>query len=494
LILFDLQSKPSPTDDDFPTDGITVKGIKHFIESYGGEQSFTGLATTDVCDRFLKPSTVDQQESYCVAFKSHPTHNGHIGQATAFVSHAWGHQFLDLVAALEDYDSRQPTPTVFWFDIFSNNQHKARNREFTWWQTVFRDNIGKLKRTLVVLEWDDPKPLGRAWCLWEMVSTVDTKSEFHVLMSPKNHESFATALVDDFDNIVFKTCNVDLKSAQSFNPSDRDNIFKAVEATAGFGEVNKAVIGVMREWMAESGKEALLGLPEEERAVSTLQSNLALLLRVQGKLSEAAPLFREALEGRRRTLGNTHPDTLTSLDNFGVLLLFQGKLSEAEPLLREALEVKRRTLGDTHPSTLTSINSLGLLLKNQGKLSEAEPLFREALEGSRRTLGDTHPTTLDTMNSFGAFLLGQGNLNEAEPLLREALQGFHRTLGDTHPTTLNTMNNLGLLLKAQGKLTEAQAVLREAVRGASETLGDAHPTTITFQKNLDGVLREMGKI
>jgi len=176
---------------------------------------------------------------------------------------------------LEDYDSRQPTPTVFWFDIFSNNQHKAPNREFTWWQTVFRDNIGKLKRTLLVLEWDDPKPLSRAWCLWEMVSTIDTRSEFHVLMSPKNHKSFATALVKDFKNLVFKTCNVDLKSAQAFNPSDRDNIFKAVEATVGFSEVNKAVIGIMRRWMVESGKGALLGLPEEKRAISRLQISLA---------------------------------------------------------------------------------------------------------------------------------------------------------------------------------------------------------------------------
>jgi len=185
----------------------------HFIESRGGEKAFIGLRTTDVCDGFLKPSAVYHQESYCVLVKNDPTRSGHIGQATAFVSHAWGQQFLDVVAALEDYDSRQPTPTVFWFDIFSNNQHKAPNREFSWWQTVFRDNIGKLKKTLLVLEWDDPKPLSRVWCLWEMVSTVDTRSEFHVLMSSRNHYSFATALVNDFDNVVFKTCNVDLKSA-----------------------------------------------------------------------------------------------------------------------------------------------------------------------------------------------------------------------------------------------------------------------------------------
>jgi len=204
--------------------GITLAGIKHFISSHGGEQAFAsalsdyshekGLPpgkTSDVCDVFLKPATVALQESYCGLAKTDPTRSGHISQATAFVSHAWGQQFLDVVAALEDYDSRQPTPTLFWFDIFSNNQHKAPNREFSWWQTVFRDNIGKLKKTLLVLEWDDPKPLSRAWCLWEMVSTVDTRSEFHVLMSPKNHKSFATALEGDFENIVFKTCKCEFE-------------------------------------------------------------------------------------------------------------------------------------------------------------------------------------------------------------------------------------------------------------------------------------------
>jgi len=89
------------------------------------------LRTTDVCDRFLKPSTVNPGESFCGLAKADPTRSGYVGQATAFVSHAWGHQFLDVIAALEDFDSRQPTPTVFWFDIFSNNQHKAPSREFT---------------------------------------------------------------------------------------------------------------------------------------------------------------------------------------------------------------------------------------------------------------------------------------------------------------------------------------------------------------------------
>ena len=44
---------------------------------------------------------------------------------------------------------------------------------------------------------------------------------------------------------------------------------------------------------------------------------------------------------------------------------------QAKPLLEEALNACRETLGDRHPDTLTSINNLGLLLKAQGQLDEA---------------------------------------------------------------------------------------------------------------------------
>ena len=42
-------------------------------------------------------------------------------------------------------------------------------------------------------------------------------------------------------------------------------------------------------------------------------NTLALELQAQGKFDEAEPLFREALEVTRATLGNRHPDTLASI-------------------------------------------------------------------------------------------------------------------------------------------------------------------------------------
>ena len=71
-------------------------------------------------------------------------------------------------------------------------------------------------------------------------------------------------------------------------------------------------------------------------------------------------------------LGEEHPTTLISIDNMGSLLRDQGKLAEAEPYLREALEKFRRVLGKEHPDTLLSVSNLGTLFQAQGKSAEAE--------------------------------------------------------------------------------------------------------------------------
>ena len=83
----------------------------------------------------------------------------------------------------------------------------------------------------------------------------------------------------------------------------------------------------------------------------------------------------QALQERREKLGDSHPDTLTSIDSMGKLLQEMGKLEEARPLLKEALQTRRDTLDDPrHPDTLRSINNMATLLQAMGKLEEARPL------------------------------------------------------------------------------------------------------------------------
>jgi tetratricopeptide (TPR) repeat protein len=118
--------------------------------------------------------------------------------------------------------------------------------------------------------------------------------------------------------------------------------------------------------------------------------------------------------------GEEHISTLTSLSNLAGVLRSQGKLAEAEPYLREALERRRRVQGDQHPDTLRAIRSFGLLLSAQGRLSDAEPYFREALETRRRGLGEEDPDTLRSFCDMGGLLIRQHRYTEALELLMPA--------------------------------------------------------------------------
>ena len=77
------------------------------------------------------------------------------------------------------------------------------------------------------------------------------------------------------------------------------------------------------------------------------------------------------VKARRETLGNDHPDTVASLANSGMMLKEKGRLDEAEPLLREALEHMEafRAGGDSDPKLLTELlicqANLGSLFKEK---------------------------------------------------------------------------------------------------------------------------------
>jgi hypothetical protein len=77
------------------------------------------------------------------------------------------------------------------------------------------------------------------------------------------------------------------------------------------------------------------------------------------------------------------------------LLQAQGKLAEAEPLCRRALEAQERTLGADHANTLNASGNLGLVLL---KSSESERVGRElvtkalaSLKSPPHSLLEGHP-------------------------------------------------------------------------------------------------------
>eukprot|EP00808_Paulinella_micropora_P011958 g42040.t1 len=394
---------------------------------------------------------------------------------------------------------------------------------------------GARGRTVSILSpWSNPVPLTRSWCLWEIFCTRMTESKSFMVEA----KHFEKALMKDFDSILGSLSKIDVKMAEAFKKEDQEKILALVEGMAGGAhELNKAVLAEMRAWTAYGPGQpqgsggtvsALLGGVREDAGAehqSTLQSlnNLGVLLKKQGKLAEAEPLYRRNLEGSEKTLGAEHPFKLTSVSNLGLLLQDQGKLAEAEPLYCRDLQAKEKTLDAEHQSTLTSVNNLAqvvdrsqrglvlcperLLAPLQSPAVEARP--PPACPDPSATCQGCWEVNVSGCSAPSVFSLPsrslryRGSASASLPCcfsntprlltespavqrlgLRRALQEREKTVGAEHPDTLTSVNNLGMLLKQQGKLAEAEPLFRRDLEGS----GAEHPFTLTSVNNLAGLL------
>ncbi|WP_039899559.1 CHAT domain-containing protein, partial [Microcystis sp. T1-4] len=81
----------------------------------------------------------------------------------------------------------------------------------------------------------------------------------------------------------------------------------------------------------------------------------------------------------KQQLGDNHPSTAASLNNLAELYRVQGRYSEAEPLYQQALAIRKQQLGDNHPDTATSLNSLATLYYSQYDIPQAINYRTQAL-------------------------------------------------------------------------------------------------------------------
>lgn len=91
-----------------------------------------------------------------------------------------------------------------------------------------------------------------------------------------------------------------------------------------------------------------------------------------GKLDEAEPLYRKAVEIGDDVLGPDHPDLATWLNNLATLVRDRGDPDGAEPLQRRAVAIGERVLGPSHPDLGAQVINLASLLSVQGQYRSLE--------------------------------------------------------------------------------------------------------------------------
>ena len=165
-------------------------------------------------------------------------------------------------------------------------------------------------------------------------------------------------------------------------------------------------------------------------------SDLGLVLYSQGKLTEAEAVLLDAVEtGRKSPASAIQAYTLRRL---GDVLRDEGKLGEAEPLYREGLNICHQVAPISLEARLRLAGGVGYVLKQQGRWAEAEPFYREAVTNSAKLWPDNFNKWEGQFNDLVEVLQRQGKTNEVEQLRQEILPAAVQNLP---LSTINTTNS-----------------------------------------------------
>jgi serine/threonine protein kinase/Flp pilus assembly protein TadD len=222
---------------------------------------------------------------------------------------------------------------------------------------------------------------------------------------------------------------------------------------------------------------------------------LATIGNAYGRLDMATagePHLKTALELRRRLYGDAHEKVADSLVDWAWNLRMQGRLAEAEPFLREAVEIhRRRGVGGDAP--LSAFRILHHVLFTQCKHADAETVANEVLDVARKSGDVDHPEVAKILHDRAHWLVNVQRYAEAEQVARTAVDMHRRLHGANHPETAHGLHALHNALKAQQKLSEAKSTMREALSILHRYFTIDKDNVALFIRHLQQDIRDEGK-
>ena len=250
-----------------------------------------------------------------------------------------------------------------------------------------------------------------------------------------------------------------------------------------------AAIPLMRKSL---DKRRSLSGSDAKIAIAESQSHLGEVLALSSDYEEATRHLQEALEIRRKTLGNSHPEVANTLTALADVMSFTGKYDKGEPLIEEALRIRKKSYGKIHPAVAESVGDLGVNHFERGNFAQAETYLREALAMQRKLHPTVHPQLAEAINNLAWALMSLDRPGEAEILYRESLAMNRKLLGEAHPDLAAALNNLAYALETRGDYRGAESVYRESLAMNRRLLGNSHPEIAANLNNLAFVTYAMG--
>lgn len=492
--------------DDFFSRGVSIKILRDILEEWNklpSKKRFNGKGSMTNGEKLvkyiIKEKCDDLECSYVELLSRENSYRDAIGVCNVFISHAWMYDFKDLMSAIEEFEAEHENMKLYYFlDFLAVNQFNPRPE-----LDKVPDMVSRCKYfLLVLLPWNNPIPLTRMWCIYEIACALHVKKmpEMIVSMPKKQEKLFEKKLMSGDDGSkdiieVFK--KLDSRNAEASREADKRDISKKIkDEMGGFDRVDQKVGDCLRCWLLKVVDKINKDWPSEKK-VSEERGNFLILaggfLTLQGKHQQALDMWKECVNLRRASKDDNSDAVLIAKSNLAVAYDNLGMHGRALALRKELVMVKEGILGANDPSTLEMKDSLAVSYDNVKKYNMALTLKMKVLRIREQLHGKEHSSVLISKNNIAFSLRFLGRHEEVYTLNKEVYECFRKQCGPQDPNTLLAASNLANSYTHLGNHEDALEKYEEVYMGYAKIKGGDHEYTLDSLSNLIATCRKLAK-
>ncbi|MGZ3882723.1 MAG: CHAT domain-containing protein [Bacteroidia bacterium] len=199
------------------------------------------------------------------------------------------------------------------------------------------------------------------------------------------------------------------------------NVLKGVNDDLGLALVHNnlamthadmAKLSVAETDMQTSLQYAAKVLKDNSSNFIKLQINQANIYRLQKKYPEAEKLYLNAIAVKEKKLG-AHPDLAQLKRGLAALYMDMNKPQEVEKLLLSAIDIDKRKLGDSHPSTLSCMQDLANFYRFSNNAPKSLELLNVVAPKKKEIYGEYHPDFIQSLEDLALTQWLGGQIKEA---------------------------------------------------------------------------------
>ncbi|GBG28125.1 Kinesin light chain 3 [Hondaea fermentalgiana] len=428
-----------------------------------------------------------------------------------FVSQARRCRFADLVAALEKHFGEASSTAFVWLDIFCANQPLLNRRvketppQIVKKREAFMNNglhraISGFTDVVVFFDrWDEPAPLKRAWCVWEILGAIQNEKPINVAFPPGQEEDFVQQLRTEPGKIAeIMAENNDMRNAECYKEEDKVMIRSAVERTVqgGYVKLNATVNNRVREWHAQMARNAVAYARQhgsDPKDLAEILLAAGYLLHEQGEYEKALKNHQEALVIYKEVLPPRHPDIASAMNSIALAYDAKGMYKEALTYLQVALSIRKEAYGECDLRVARVLHSIASVYHSQALYSDSLAHFAQALDIKRQRLGARDIEVASTLSSIALVRIRLRQFDVAFSLNEQTLSIRKEVHGSRHFSVALTLNDMALIHRHQGHYVRALHLFKEALSIFKESLGEGHHRMATTLTNLAGVYSLCGR-